>query len=104
VYILVRKSILVHGIFSNVPPEHWKGALDGRLSQGRTVLFVPPRNPVGFLTLFSARRKHCARRVSPSADGDKGYSPLTSTAFSEEKAAQKTFLFEYIFTNVTNYM
>jgi hypothetical protein len=29
--------------------------------------------------------------ISPSADGDKGYSPLTSTAFSEEKAAQKNF-------------
>jgi hypothetical protein len=54
-------------------------------------LFVPPRKAVAFLTPFSARRKHCARRVSPSADGDKGCSPLTSSAFSEEKAAQKNF-------------
>jgi hypothetical protein len=50
--------------------------------------------PLEKLSLFSPpspRAESIAQGVSPSADGDKGYSPLTSTAFFEKKAAQKNF-------------
>ena len=40
-------------------------------------------------------REECAVGVSPSAEGDKGCSPLTSRAFEESKQTRKRDLREF---------
>jgi hypothetical protein len=87
----MRIAVLGTGYVANVPPEHLqdftflslatKGERSCSFPLEKLSLFSPP----------SPRAESIAQGVSPSADGDKGCSPLTSTAFSEEKAAQKNF-------------